>query len=211
MRLKRNNLRNIAVRLVLLSLFTFAAGCTNTVEIFNQPANPTGDTPGTGDDPVDEPQPLDISGTWATNATVAFDSCGFDPPEAYEPVLIEESGSNVIMTFADADGTCEESVRTRDGDTVTLTRSDVLDLDGDFIRIDVNIVYRFTEDSFTGTVTQSLTDLGNVFSDLPCEIRLDVTGTRCDNCWTGCTASQDATGDVWHRGTGSSLHELAAR
>lgn len=210
------NLPNaILARVVLLSVLVLACSCSNTVEIFNLPAPPdTADEPASPQDdpveePVDDPQPLSIDGGWSTYASEQSDSCGFDPPQAYAPILIEEAGGIVTVTVDDGTGVCRQSTRTRVGDRLTLTGSDVLNLGGAFVRVDLNIVYDFTEDSFSGTVTQRFTDLSNVFEDLPCQVTLAVTGTRCDGCWTGCSSIQGASDGPQTPDTEDGLRELS--
>jgi hypothetical protein len=101
-------------------------------------------------------------------------------------------GGNVVFTFADAYGTCEESVRSRSGNAVILTRTDTIDGSCGIVRVQSQIVCEFTETSVSGTATHQYTLLSGACSNVPCSYQLAIGGSRCDGCWPGCTAAASA-------------------
>jgi hypothetical protein len=137
---------------------------------------------------IDDPLPTVIGGEWATNTTEVLDTCGFDPYPSYAPLQVEESGNSVIFTFNDGYGTCEQSVRQRSGDTVTLTRSDTFDAGCGVVRVQSNIVYNFTTDTISGHATHQYSMLYGYCGNVPCTYELSIAGTRCDGCFTSCVA-----------------------
>ncbi len=137
---------------------------------------------------LDPPVNATIGGQWATNTTEVLDTCGFDPLPAYSPLLVEESGDSVVFTFTDGFGNCEQSVRSRSGDTVTLTRTDTIDAGCGLVRVQSNITYDFTQDTLTGLSTHQYSVLEGGCANLPCTYQLAIGGTRCDGCFGGCAA-----------------------
>jgi hypothetical protein len=140
-----------------------------------------------GGDILGPPGPAPISGDWSTTATESLDTCGFDPLPPWAPLHVEESGDSVIMTFSDGAGGCEQSVRERTGDTVTLTRTDTIDAPCGTIRVTSEAVYDFTESTLSGSSTHRYSVLYGNCSNLPCTYQLSVGGTRCDACFPACT------------------------
>ncbi len=135
------------------------------------------------------PEPLALAGEWQTTATEAFDSCGFDPPPAAAPLLIEEGGDSVVFTLADPFGFCDQTVRDRAGEVVTLYRSDIVDAGCGIVQINSTIIYRFTATGFSGTSTPVYSPQAGYSGNRPCEYKLAVAGLRCDGCWPGCVAA----------------------
>jgi hypothetical protein len=141
---------------------------------------------------IPEPEPLIIDGEWGTDTTEVLDTCGFDPFPSYAPLLVEDSGNSVIFTFTDGYGNCEQSVRVRNGNTVTLTRTDTFDAGCGIVRVQSNMVYEFTETTLSGTSTHQYSVLDGYCGNVPCTYQLAIGGTRCNGCWTGCADPYDA-------------------
>ena len=169
--------------LLALSLALFLAGCGD------DNGNSVGDI-------LSDPEPLVISGEWSTSTTEVLDTCGFDPFPPYSPLLVAESGNSVVFTFNDGQGNCQESVRQRTGNTVTLTKSDTIDGGCGLVRVQSNYLYLFTETSLSGTATHQYSLLDGYCSNLPCTYQLAVGGNRCEGCWPGCTTVSASFGAV---------------
>lgn len=149
-------------------------------------------------DVIGDPEPLVISGEWNTSTTEVLDTCGFDPFPPYSPLLVEESGSSVVFTFNDGLGNCQESVRQRAGNTVTLTKTDTIDGGCGLIRVQSHYVYEFTETSLSGSATHQYSLLSGACSNVPCTYQLAVGGNRCQDCWPGCATVSDSSGAAPH-------------
>jgi hypothetical protein len=177
-------------RLAVLSgvLALLCAGCAGGDTI-----NIAGD----GDGGIVSPPVTDLAGEWGTTAVESYDTCGFDPPPAFEPAFIEEIGDDtLLMTFIAADGTCEESVRDRDGDIVTMTLTDVFDGGCGMVLLTTTVTYRFSGASFSGTADHRLELVSGFCANLPCDYSMAVTGSRCDGCWPGCVQPSPRSADT---------------
>ena len=160
-------------RLVALILLLLLAGCSDDV------GNSAGGV-------LPDPEALVIDGEWGTSTTEVLDTCGFDPFPPYSPLLVAESGSAVVFTFNDGHGNCQESVRQRTGNTVSLTKTDTIDGGCGLVRVQSNYIYEFTETSLSGTATHQYSLLDGNCSNVPCTYQLAVGGNRCQDCWPGC-------------------------
>jgi hypothetical protein len=137
-------------------------------------------------DILSDPEPLVIAGEWSTSTTEVLDTCGFDPFPPYSPLLVEESGSTVVFTFNDGLGNCQESVRQRTGNTVSLIKTDTIDGGCGLVRVQSHYLYEFTQTSLSGTATHQYSMLDGNCSNVPCTYQLAVGGHRCQDCWPGC-------------------------
>jgi hypothetical protein len=181
--MRRLQILRLACSTVVLAVCLLASGCGGEGgSVGGGPAGGGIDPPGT-----------EIGGEWATWSTETNDTCGFDAMAPYAPLLVEDHGDSVMFTFADGFGGCEQSVRLRSGDTVTLTRSDTIDGGCGIVRIQSSYVYHFSESALTGAVTHQYSVLDGACSNLPCTYQLSVTGSRCDHCWPGCAELTDAS------------------
>jgi hypothetical protein len=180
-------LEPIARLLAVSALVVAAAGCGGGDTVVNlDPAAPT----------LDPPQ-LSISGHWSTTTTEVRDTCGFDPPPVTSPLHIEDAGDSALFAYADPSGFCESSVRSREGDVVRLSRSDVIEACGGTVLVRSEITYVFDGETFTGSADHSYSNLTAQCGNLPCEYGLRVGGTRCAGCWPGCVEAA-ATAAIDH-------------
>lgn len=132
------------------------------------------------------PTSAELSGTWGSSATELIDTCGFDEGAAFAPMFIEDNGDSVVFNFADSLGFCQQSVRDRIGDVVSLNKTDTFDGGCGLVQVNSQYVYEFDGNSFSGTATHRYVTLSGFCSNLPCDYTLAVSGSRCDDCWPGC-------------------------
>lgn len=142
-----------------------------------------------------------ISGEWGTTATESLDTCGFDPPPSFEPMLIDEAGDDaVVFVFEDDFGQCVDSVREREGNVVVLEQTDTFVANCGLVEVKSNIIYNFDENSFSGTSRHRYTLLQGNCANLPCDYQMVVAGNRCENCWKGCVSPASAPSPGPHEG-----------
>jgi cysteine-rich repeat protein len=149
-------------------------------------------TPGDGCDASCQPEgpPLVLDGEYSVDIAVDSDTCNLGAGPATTPMEVTEQASlrvDVDIPIGGAGGECNPQAFERDNDTLTLNRSSQQQIGACTVQVDVTTLLTFFPGgSVTGLEIDALSEAGGDCSglSLPCQVRLNLTGSGCSGCFS---------------------------